>query len=158
MTSLATKPATILMIEVWSGRCGRLMVRSAVRLCVTIQSLAVPTYVWLRTSADDDIWRQYQRSQRPWYQRSQRRCGVGGVSTSRVAPAHVDEYITLAASYATPAPWDKYITRASSRDAAPAPVVGVHSACASWVRNTSICRGEHRSRSRSVLRCTCARG
>ena len=52
------------------------MVKSAVRLRVTIQPLAVPTYVWLRTSADDDIWRQYQRSQRFWYQRSQRRCGV----------------------------------------------------------------------------------
>ena len=37
---------------------------------------------------------------------------VGGASTSRVAPAHVDEYTSLAASYVTSAPVDKYITPA----------------------------------------------
>ena len=48
------------------------MVRSAVKLCVT-NSVAVPTNVWLHTSADEDIWRQYQRRQRRCYQRSQTR-------------------------------------------------------------------------------------
>ena len=105
------------------------MVRSAVRLCVTIQSLAVPTYVWLRTSAD-----------------SQTRCGVapfqlllraaetsqhsdghvGDASTSRVvltsSPAFVDEYIALAASYVAPAPVAEYIAPAESF-VAPASVV-----------------------------------